>query len=141
MSGSYRVVSVIDGQPTFECELGLILAECEVGGAVKVLSPIEYHTDRQRAWYRGCAIPVFVELGYSTEEADYLLKAECGGNDLLKHTSIYLGKMSNGNPVVVDRLSIVGVGKRKMSEFIDNVLAYAVTAGVALPPPDSELRA
>jgi len=139
-SATYPVVSVIDGQPTFETELSLILAECEVGGAIKVLSPLEYHTDRQRKWYKGVALKAFMQEGWSQEEADHHLKAECGGNELLKREKFYMGKLSNGQPVVVDRLTIVGVGKRNMSTFIDNILAYAGTQGIPLPPPDPELR-
>jgi len=137
----YKVQSIINGQPTFSFPMNLILSELEIGGALKILSPLEYHTDRQRAWYRGVAVPALAEqLALSIEEADHLLKAACGGDDILKREMIYVGKLSNGQPVCHERMTIVGVGKKNMSIFIDNILAEAVTHEWRIQPPEPELR-
>ena len=53
---TYCVKSIVDGQPTFEKPLQEILAEAKIGGALKVLSPVEYITDRQRKWYKGICL-------------------------------------------------------------------------------------
>ena len=54
---SYKIVSIVNGEPTFERPLKEILAKCEVGGSLKVLTPLEDHTDRQRAWFKGILLP------------------------------------------------------------------------------------
>ena len=136
---TYIVKQMIDGQPTFEKPLSEILAECEVGGAVEVLSPIDYHTAQQRRWYKGICLRGLSDWnGDTPEEWDYLLKAACGG-ELLKSEQLYLGTMSNGQHIVFPRLTIVGVGKRNMTAFIENVLSKAITVGWPVMPPDPEL--
>ena len=136
----YRVHSIIDDQPTFDVPLAQILAECAEGGAIEVLSPIDYHTAQQRRWYKGICLRGLSEWnGDTPEEWDYRLKVACGG-ELLKTQPVYLGRLSTGQPMVVDRLTIVGVGKRNMTAFIENVLSKAITEGWPVTPPDAELR-
>ena len=38
----HKVISIIDGQPTFDKPLPEILRELVVGGGVKILTPLEY---------------------------------------------------------------------------------------------------
>ena len=138
---TYKVEAIIDGEPTFCVPLNLILAELDIGGALKVLSPLEYHTDRQRKWYRGICLKGLSDWnGDTIEEWDARLKAECGGDELLNKETVYMGQMSNGKPVVLERRTIVGVGKRNMTTFIENILSKSIEKGWIVTPPDPELR-
>ncbi len=131
----YPVVSICDGQPTFEVELSLILAECEQGGAIKVLSPTEFHTDRQRRWYRGICLKGLSDWnGDTVEEWDARLKALCGAGLLKKEVVPF----SNG--MTIQRLTIVGVGKKNMTAFIENILSKAIEMEWCVTPPDESLR-
>ena len=128
-------VKYIDDQPTFSKPIGEIVAEIKPGGALKVLDPIEYHTDRQRRWYKGPCLKGLADWsGETKEEWDYRLKTECGFG-LLKKDSMYV---SLG--VMITRLTIVGVGKRNMTAFIENILSRAITMEWPVTEPDSELR-
>ncbi len=132
---TYQVKSIIDGEPAFEVELSLILSECEPGGAIKVLSPTEFHTDRQRRWYRGICLKGLSDWnGDTVEEWDARLKALCGAG-LLKRENI---PFSNG--MTIQRLSIAGVGKKNMTAFIENILSKSIEMDWPVPPPDPELR-
>ena len=140
MAKTYPRNNII-GQPEFEKPVDEIALEVPPGGALVVKSALEYITDQQRAYYRGVAVKtVAQETGYSEVEADGILKAACGGNELLKHEKVYLCNMPNGKPIIVDRLTIKGVGKINMSLFIDAVLAESVTQGWGVQPPDATLR-
>lgn len=132
---TYRVMSIIDGEPTFAVPVAEIWAACELGGAVEVHSPAEYHSAQQRKWYKGIAVRALADYsGYTPEEADYIIKGKCG-HDLLKTETIYLGRMSNGQPIIVQRPTIVGVGKRNMTAFIDNIISAAIDEGWPILPP------
>ena len=138
---THRIVDVIDDQPTFDVPVAQIWAECEAGGAIKVLSPVEYHSDRQRKWYKGVCLRGLSDWnGETPEEWDARLKAECGGDELLKTEQIYMGRMSNGQPVLHSRRTIVGVGKKNMTAFIENILSKATTEDWPVTSPDPELR-
>ena len=133
---THKVIDIINDEPTFEKPLQEILAECKKGGAIKILSPIEYHTERQRKWYKGVCLKGLSDWNGDTEdEWDLLLKFQCNGNELLKQEDIYLGK---GNRCT--RLTIRGVGKRNMTAFIENILSCAISNNWPVTPPDPELR-
>lgn len=132
----HRVKSIIEGEPTFEKPLKEILAELNMGGALKTLSPLEYHTDRQRRWYKGICLTGLSDWNGDTKaEWDLRLKAECSGNELLKKETIYLGPA-----VSCTRLTIVGVSKRNLTEYIENILSKAIEMDWPVTPPDPELR-
>lgn len=133
---TYQVQLIIDGQPTFEKPLSEILAELKEGGGLKTLSPIEYHTDRQRRWYKGICLRGLSDWsGDTPDEWDLRLKAECNGNELLKKETIYLGP---GTTCV--RLTIVSVGKKNLTQYIENILSKAIEMDWPVTPPDPELR-
>ena len=116
-----------------------LLEECGPGGAIKTLSALEAHTERQRNWYKGvCLAYLSDKTGYTEDEMDMRIKAECGS--MLKKEAILLGYQPDGKPLVYYRPTITGVGKRKMADFITNVLAASVTHEWGLPHPDPELR-
>ena len=132
----HEVKDMIDGQPTFEKPLNEILSELKRGGAIKTLTPVEYHTDQQRKWYRGpCLNGLSDWNGDTVDEWDLRLKAVCNGNELLKKETIYLGPGTS-----CTRLSIVGVGKRNMTAYIENILSIAIQEDWPVVPPDPELR-
>lgn len=134
----YKIVSVIDGQPTFERPLDEILAEAKAGGALKLLDPIEWLTEQQRRWYKGVCIRGLVDWnGDSAQLWDRRLKRECDGLALLKKEILLT---DNGTPV--GRLTTKGVGKRNMTAFIERILEVATDPKNNWPvtPPDPELR-
>lgn len=132
----YPVVSIVDNEPTFEVLLGIILADLKAGGALKTLTPLEYHTDRQRRWYKGVCLQGLSDWnGDTPDEWDLRLKALCGGDDLLKKEVLYLGL---GNKFI--RPTIINTGKRNMTQFIENILSLAITEGWPVTPPDKDLR-
>ena len=54
---THEVKSIIDGEPTFEKPLPEILAELKLGGALKTMTPFEYITNQQIAWWKGILLP------------------------------------------------------------------------------------
>jgi hypothetical protein len=70
--------------------------------------------------------------GDSEDDWDLKIKALCGSS-LLNREKIYLGA---GNSV--SRLTIVGVGKTKMTSFIENILAKSIEMSWPVVPPEKE---
>lgn len=133
---THQVQSMIDGEPTFEVPLNEILAELTIGGALKTLSPLQYHTDQQRKWYKGVCLKGLSDwTGDTPDEWDSKLKALCNGNELLKKETVYLGKGQT-----CQRLTIVGVGKKNLTAFIENILSKSIEMDWPITPPDPELR-
>lgn len=140
---TYQVQSIVEGQPCFEKPLDDILSDLKEGGAIKTLSALEYHTDRQRRWVKGVCLKRLSDWsGDTPEEWDLRLKALCGGNELLNRETIYLGPGTT-----CKRLTIVGVGKKNLTAYIENILSKAIemdwtdTEGNPIvPPPDPDLR-
>lgn len=126
----------VEGEITFKKPVEEIIAEVKHGGAIKVLNPAEAHTERQRRWYRGVCLKGLAEWNGDSEAVwDSRLKENCGGDTLLKKDAFY-----RPNIGVIYRMTIVGVGKKNMTSFIENILEYAMTVGLPVTPPDPELR-
>ena len=133
---TYKVISIVDNQPTFEKPIDQIIAEVKAGGALKILSPIEYHTDQQRKWYKGICLKGLSDWnGDTVDEWDFRLKTLCGGG-LLKTETWNDPKFGTAS-----RLTIVDVGKKNLTQFIENILSLAITEDWPITPPDKELRA
>lgn len=135
---TYEPKLIIDGLPTFEIPLDDILRQVKLGGALRILSPLEYHTDRQRRWYKGVALPWLVKHDENRESTawwDREVKRLCDGLNLLKVQYIML---ADGD--IISRLTTVDVGKKKMTMFINEILAKSVEKNWGLAPPDAELR-
>jgi len=132
----YKVISIVENEPTFEKPLKEILADLKSGGALKTLTPLEYHTDQQRKWYKGIALKGLSEWSGETPAWwDRELKKHCFGAELLKRET-WLSE--RGDPV--SRLTIVGVGKKNLTQFIENILSKAIEMDWPITPPDPELR-
>lgn len=139
---TYPVKSTVDGEPTFEKPLKEILAELEAGGALKTLTPLENHTDRQRRWYKGICLRDLVkndENGETVGWWDTEIKRECNGLALLKKEIFFIDD-GTGNRIGVGRLTIKGVGKNNMTLFIEEILSKAMEKDWNISPPDPDLR-
>ena len=142
MTNTYPVISIVNGEPTFEKPLQAILGELERGGAIRLLSPLEHHTDRQRRWYKGVCLPHLVQNDENGETAgwwDTELKRECNGLALLKKEIFFIDDGTGGR-IGVGRLTIKGVGKRNMTAFINEILSKSLSKGWNISPPDEDLR-
>ena len=135
----FQVKSMVDGQPCFAVPLNDILATLKRNGALKVLSPLEYITDRQRRWYKGVCLPSLVandENGETLGWWDVEVKRQCKGLDYLKkETHIY----ADGN--MIGRLTTKDVGKKNMTLFIEEILSVSMVKGWPVSAPDADLRA
>ena len=140
---TYYVKLITNDGPTFEKPLKEILGELKVGGAIKVLSPLEYHTSRQRAWYKGPALKGLADWSGETKRAwDQRLKARCGGAKYLKKEVdiVNIEIAGESTPVPITRYTIRGVGKRNMTAYIEDILSEAVKMNWPVSAPDPELR-
>lgn len=138
----HQVKHIIDGQPCFEKPLNEILSECKVGGAIKILAPNEYITEQQRRYYKGVVLPHLVkqdENGETLEWWDTEVKRLCGGLAYLKK-EIFFMEDCMGNKIPIGRLTTKGVGKKNMSNFLEEILSKSMELGWGVSPPDSELR-
>ena len=142
MAECYPVKLILESGPTFEKPLNEILSEIEYGGALKVLSPLEYITDRQRRWYKGVCIRDLVKNDENGESAgwwDTEVKKHCNGLALLKKEIFFIDDGSGGR-IGIGRLTTRGVGKRKMTAFIEEILSQSMVKGWNIGPPDPDLR-
>ncbi len=135
-SKMYQVISMVDGQPTFKVELPLILAECSVGGAIKILTPDQYHTDQQRNWWKGILLPALEnDTGEARQQWEMRLKFAVMPDDF----SIQIINVNGLDIASVP--SITTLGKRKMSELIDGSIRQLHVWGFGwVEHPDPERR-
>ena len=138
----YQVKSVIDGIPTFDRPTSEIYADLKEGGAIKTLTPNESITERQRRWFKGVCLPSLVKNDENGETAgwwDDEVKRLCRGLDYLKK-EIYYTQTTDGHKIPIGRLTTVGVGKKNMTLFIEEILSVSMVKGWGVSPPDPELR-
>jgi hypothetical protein len=137
----YKVV-MIDGQPCLDTPIVEILASLEVGGALMSLTPLEYITARQRAWFKGILLPALAkDTGDSRIHWETKLKLAVLPDDF-QPTPVAYGKQ-----VIHIIPSIKTLGKRKMNQLIEGSVQHLRESPeygdkfqwVTLP--DSELRA
>ena len=139
---TYPVISIIDEQPCFEKPLGVILSDLKQGGAIKLLTPLEAITDRQRRWYKGVCLPALVKADENGEGQawwDDEVKRVCNGLALLKQ-DIFFMESTGGIKIPCGRLTTSGVGKRNMTAFIEEILSKSMEKGWDIAPPDADLR-
>jgi len=121
--------------PSFEVCIDTILESIKPGGALAVIDPLEAHTTRQRAWYKGICLPGLAENGDSTFFWDHKLKSECNGLELLNIETLALVDGS-----IVGRLTTKGVSKSRMTQFIESILTWSQDNDWPVMPPDADLR-
>ena len=126
----FRVVDMIDGLPTFEEPMNSILAHCQKGGAIKILSPLEYHTDRQRAWFKGVLLPALAkDQGDTVGHWQKKLIKEVFPEDIKREDGLMVYP------------SISQYGKKKMTTLIEESVAQCHDWGFMwVTLPESELR-
>ena len=140
MAKEFPIVDIVDGIPTFAITTEKMweTCECKKGGVFKYLSPLEYHTERQRRWYKGVCIPELVENDQNGETAgwwDTEVKKQCNGLALLKKEIFILD-----DGIGIGRLTIRGVGKKNMTLFIEEILSKSMELGWPVSPPNPNLR-
>ncbi len=143
----YKVIDIIDGQPTFEKPLDVILQEveqellsCKKDGVFhsESKSAAQYITERQRKWYKGVCLRDLVKWDENGETMgwwDTEVKRLCGGLALLKKEILYLD-----DGTAVGRLTTKGVGVKNMRQFITEILSKAMQNGWPIGEPDADLR-
>ena len=131
---THHVKAMVDGQPTFAKPLPEILSELRAGGALKVLSPIEYHTDRQRRWFKGILLKSLSDdNGESTRQWESKLITAIFPEDV-QYVSV-------NNQVFANIPSITRYGKKKMIQLIEESVPMCHEWGFAwVTYPDEELR-
>ncbi len=103
--------------------------------AIAILDEDEYLTDRQIRWYKGVCLRQLSDWnGDTPDEWDYRLKTECGA-EIFK----MLRYECNGKECFRPQ-SITSKGKKKMTQFIENILSKSITMDWPVVPPDPELR-
>ena len=132
----YQVKSMIDGQPTFEKPLDAILSELEPGGALQVLTPLEYHTDRQRKWWKGILLPALAkDSGDSVGYWETKLKLAVLPDEFAPYY-VPMGKQIF--PIIP---SITRLSKKKMNMLIEGSVDKCHEWGFLwVTLPDKELR-
>lgn len=130
----HQVKSMIDGEPTFEKPLKDILAELVPGGALKTLTPLEYITNQQIAWWKGILLPALAkDSGDSVGYWETKLKLAVLPDDFVPFY-IPLGKQVF--PIIP---SITILSKKKMNILIEGAVYQCHEWGllwVTLPDPD-----
>lgn len=131
-----RVINRAGGGPCFEYNLIEWIADMGHGESLKKLTANETITDAQRRWYRGpCLHGLSDWNGDTVDEWDLRLKAECNGVELLKSETIFLGV-----GMTCTRLTIKNVGKRNMTQYMENVISKGIEKEWPITAPDPELR-
>ena len=122
----------------FEKPIEEIAEEVPERGALRILDAIEFITEGQRNWYKGIALPFLVKHDENKNSKawwDMHVKKLCDGLNLLK---IEYKEWFDGT--VTARLTTKGVGKKNMTDFIEEILAKSVEENWGLVSPDPSLR-
>ena len=65
---AYKVISVIDGIPTFEKGVEDIAKECVIGGGLQILTPDDFLSYQQIKWWKGVLLPAFSKSTGDTKD-------------------------------------------------------------------------
>ena len=133
---TYEVKQIIDGQPCFEKPLATILSDLKLGGALQTLTPLEYITTQQRAWWKGVLLLALAkDSGDSREYWETKLKLSVMPDEFMPYP------VSIRNKPVLVIPSITILSKHKMSLLIEGSVAKCHEFGLTwVTLPDKELR-
>jgi hypothetical protein len=112
---------------------------------IKVLTETEYITEQQRKWYKGVCLPFLAARNDHAETIDWWdteVKSKCKGLAYLKKEGIVV-EIKLGDEitrVTIGRLTTKGVGKKNMTNFINEILSVSNKEGWGLTAPNKELR-
>lgn len=134
---SIKVVSIREGQPIFDQPLSELLKECVPGGALQVLTPLEYISYQQIKWWKGVLLPALSkDSGDSVEYWETKLKLAVMPDEFTPHSVQVRQDLYYIIP------SITKLSKKKMNELIEGSVAKCHEWGLTWATlPDSELRA
>ncbi len=140
-----RVLHRTEEGPGFEHNLLEWVVDMGPGESLKRLTANETITDAQRRWYKGVMLPAMVKWDENGETAawwDTEVKRLCGGLAYLKKDIVFvkIGLADGAQTIGVGRLTTKGVGIRKMTAFIEEILSQAMQRGWPVSAPDQELR-
>ena len=131
---THYVQNMIEGCPTFAKPIWEILKELKPGGGLKILSPLEYHTEQQRKWWKGVLLPALQkDNGDSVESWETRLKLAVMPDEFQPII------VRVGNAVYTQIPSITKLSKKKMNELIEGSVAKLHEwdfAWVTLPDPE-----
>ena len=133
---TFQVKDMVNGVPTFEKPLDKILATLSRGGAIKTLSPVEYITHQQIAWFKGILLPALAkDSGDSVAYWETKLKLAVLPDDF---QPFYVPMGKQIFPVIP---SITILSKKKMNLLIKGSVDTCHDWGFDwITEPDKELR-
>jgi len=111
-----------------------LLAEAGAGGAIKTLTALEAHTERQRSWWKGILMPALSkDNGETKRQWETKLLMAIFPEDVT-YSAV-------NNQVFPSVKSITEYGKKKMNQLIEESVAKCHEWGFDwVTLPDSELR-
>lgn len=132
----YHVISIVNNEPTFETPLAEILSKLKPGGAIKILTPAEYITQGQRAWWKGVLLPSLAkDTGDSIAYWETKLKLAVLPDDFVPFYIPF------GKQVMPVMPSITILSMRKMNLLIEGSVAQCHEWGFMwVTLPDKDLR-
>lgn len=111
---THEVIDIIDGLPTFAVPLETILAECERGGAVKILSPAQFITEQQTRWWKGVLLPALAKDNGDSKTAWEIKLKLAVLPDLFQPEAVLVGQSAF---MLIP--SITKLSKKQMGDLID----------------------
>ena len=135
----WEVFDVVDDGPLFEEPLADILSQFQNGDVLRLVPAEKYVSGAMGRWYWGPCLNELATNGETKYEWDYRLKMLCGAS-VLNREMVFCGLDAFGKAIPIERLTTKKVGKKKMCEYVENILSRAITEGWPVYPPDPELR-
>ncbi len=138
-----RVIHRTEEGPAFEYDIIPWVADMGPGESLKKLTANETITDAQRRWYKGVCLRELVKADQNGETIgwwDWKVKKECKGLAYLKKEGVMLEVGGDVHELTDGRLTTKGVGIRKMTLFIEEILSQSIHQGWSVSAPDPELR-
>ena len=116
---TFPVNLIINDRPTFDTPLAEILAQLKPGGALKVLSPVDYITEQQIRWWKGILLPSLAKhTGDSVGYWETKLKLAVLPDDFQPY---YVPIGRQVFPVIP---SVTILGKKKMNALIEGSVKH-----------------
>jgi hypothetical protein len=133
---SIKVISIREGQPLFDKPIKMLLDQCVVGGALQVLTPLEYISYQQIKWWKGVLLPALSkDSGDSVEYCETKLKLAVMPDEFAPKT------VAVGNKEYQIIPSITSLSKKKMNQLIEGSVAKCHEWGLMWATlPDSDLK-
>jgi hypothetical protein len=133
---SIKVLSNVDGQPTFDKPLQELLVECVSGSVLQLLTPDEYLSLQRIRWWKGVLLPALAkETGDSIEHWETTLKLAVMPDEF---QPFYIPIKKQVFPIIP---SITKLSNKKMDRMIEGSVAKCHEYGLTwVTLPDKELR-